>query len=346
MVRAVVLLNAAALLMLILLQTLTPVATFGCPPPLRLRRLLEATDSGEAPILLLPCCYDGLTARLVGLAGFNATFMTGFGVSGANGYPDTQLVSYNEMLSAANSVSEGLSSAALELADQQGSSSGSNPPIAIPCIADGDTGYGNAINVKRTVFGYARAGMAGMMIEDQVSPKRCGHVAGKSVVPFAEAVARVKAACDARDEYEILFGQGTGPLILARTDSLVTDGFEDAIQRCQAFREAGCDMTFLEAPQSVAQMNEYCQRVSGPKLANMLEYGSTPILPPAELQQMGYTMAAYPLTLLSASIKAMQESLALIKEGKPTLEKILSFSETKDLVGFTKYAKEEERYKC
>jgi 2-methylisocitrate lyase-like PEP mutase family enzyme len=223
MVRAVVLLNAAALLMLILLQTLTPVATFGCPPPLRLRRLLEATDSGEAPILLLPCCYDGLTARLVGLAGFNATFMTGFGVSGANGYPDTQLVSYNEMLSAANSVSEGLSSAALELADQQGSSSGSNQPIAIPCIADGDTGYGNAINVKRTVFGYARAGMAGMMIEDQVSPKRCGHVAGKSVVPFAEAVARVKAACDARDEYEILFGQGTGPLILARIHLLLMD---------------------------------------------------------------------------------------------------------------------------
>ena len=121
---------------------------------------------------------------------------------------------------------------------------------------------------------------------------------------------------------------------------------EDAIQRCIAFREAGCDMTFLEAPQSVDQMEEYCQRVTGPKLANMLEYGSTPILPPSELQTMGYTMAAYPLTLLSASIKAMQESLELIKEGKPTFDKILSFAETKDVVGFTKYAKEEGRYKC
>lgn len=120
---------------------------------------------------------------------------------------------------------------------------------------------------------------------------------------------------------------------------------EDAIQRCIAFREIGCDMTFLEAPQSVKQMEEYCRRVSGPKLANMLEYGSTPILPPAELQEMGYTMAAYPLTLLSASIKAMRESLNLIKEGKPTYDKILSFSETKDIVGFGKYAKEEERYK-
>ena len=105
-------------------------------------------------------------------------------------------------------------------------------------------------------------------------------------------------------------------------------------------------MTFLEAPQSVEQMEKYCQRVSGPKLANMLEYGSTPILPPSELQTMGYTMAAYPLTLLSASIKAMQESLELIKEGKPTFDKILSFADTKDLLGFTKYAKEEERYKC
>eukprot|EP01082_Thalassiosira_pseudonana_P004440 g4432.t1.1.5e174189 g4432 g4432.t1 contig15:1019629-1020568(-) len=248
------------------------------------------------------------------------------------------------MISAASSVAEGLASAALEKAKYGEEDDATIEPVAIPCIADGDTGYGNAINVKRTVFGYARAGMAGMMIEDQVAPKRCGHVAGKLVVPFDEAVKRVQAACDARDEYEALFGKGTGPLILARTDSLVTDGFEDAIQRCLAFREAGCDMTFLEAPQSVEQMKQYCKRVSGPKLANMLEYGSTPILPPAELQQMGYTMAAYPLTLLSASIKAMQESLRLIKEGDSTLEMILSFAETKDVVGFTKYAKEEARY--
>ena len=105
-------------------------------------------------------------------------------------------------------------------------------------------------------------------------------------------------------------------------------------------------MTFLEAPQTIEQMKEYCQRVTAPKLANMLEYGNTPILPPSELQEMGYTIAAYPLTLLSASIKTMQESLQLIKEGKPTLDKILPFAETKDVVGFTKYAKEEDRYKC
>lgn len=148
-----------------------------------------------------------------------------------------------------------------------------------------------------------------------------------------------------RDEYESQFGPGTGPLVLARTDALKTNGFEEGIRRCLAFREVGCDMTFLEAPESVDQMKEYCKRVSGPKLANMLEYGSTPILPPQVLKTMGYTMAAYPLTLLSASIKAMQESLLRIKTGAPTEDLILTFAETKDAVGFTKYSDEENRYK-
>lgn len=148
-----------------------------------------------------------------------------------------------------------------------------------------------------------------------------------------------------RDEYNQLFGPGTAPLVLARTDAAKTNGFEDAIRRCLAFREAGCDMTFLEAPESVEQMEEYCRRVEGPKLANMLEQGSTPILPPAQLKQMGYTMAAYPLTLLSASIKAMQESLERIQNGTPTDDMIATFADTKDTVGFTRYAQEEQRYK-
>jgi 2-methylisocitrate lyase-like PEP mutase family enzyme len=187
--------------------------------------------------------------------------------------------------------------------------------------------------------------MAGVMIEDQVAPKRCGHVAGKSVVPLREAVQRVRAACDARDEIEAQLGPGTGPLILARTDALKTDGFDAAIERCLAFRQAGCDMTFLEAPLSVEQMKEYCARVPGYKLANMLEQGSTPILPPGQLKKIGYTMAAYPLTLLSASIKAMQDSLERIRTGDPTDDLILTFAETKDAVGFTQYAKEEDVYR-
>jgi len=144
-----------------------------------------------------------------------------------------------------------------------------------------------------------------------------------------------------------LFGPGTGPLILARTDALKTDGFEAAIERCLAFREiAGCDMTFLEAPESIEQMEEYCLRVPGPKLANMLEHGSTPILPPRELKEIGYSMAAYPLTLLSASIRAMQESLTRIMMGAPTDDLILPFEETKDAVGFTRYAREEALYRA
>lgn len=313
-------------------------------PSQRLRDLLQAEMDGsrqDTRPILLPCCYDGLSARLVARSGFEATFMTGFGVSGARGYPDTQLVSYAEMLQACHSVSEGLHSVALEACSGHNEANEQMSPI--PCIADGDTGYGNAVNVKRTVFGYAHAGMAGIMIEDQVSPKRCGHVAGKSVVPFQEAIQRVKAACDARDEYREQYGT-PGPVILARTDALHTQGLEAGIERCLAFREVGCDMTFLEAPASVEQMKEYCRRVPGPKLANMLEMGTTPILPPEDLKEMGYTVAAYPLTLLSASIKAMQQSLVRIRQGVPTNDLILPFPEVKDTVGFTHYSSEEERY--
>ena len=318
------------------------------PPPQVLRELLHSemngtrsTDDGalasSSPILL-PCCYDGLTARLVARAGFQATFMTGFGVSAVHGFPDTQLISYQEMQATCLAVAEGLASVALE--------KGGNPRRPpIPCIADGDTGYGNAINVQRTVWGYARAGMAGIMIEDQVSPKRCGHVTGKAVVSEAEALQRVKAAVDARDAIEELYGPGTGPLILARTDALRTDGLEAAIYRCQSFVDAGADMTFLEAPESIEDMKAYCDQVPGPKLANMLEQGSTPILPPSELKEIGYTMAAYPLTLLSASIKAMQDSLTAIREGKSTENLILPFTETKDAVGFTRYARLEQEYR-
>ena len=267
--------------------------------------------------------------------------MTGFGVSAVHGFPDTQLISYQEMQSSCTAVAEGLASVALEESESSGSST-----LPIPCIADGDTGYGNAINVQRTVWGYGRAGMAGIMIEDQVAPKRCGHVAGKAVVPAAEAIQRVKAAVDARDAFEDLYGPGTGPLILARTDALRTDGLSAALDRCNAFVEAGVDMTFLEAPTSIEDMQAYCDQVPGPKLANMLEQGSTPILPPSQLKEIGYTMAAYPLTLLSASIKSMQDSLAAIKEGRSTDDLILPFAETKDAVGFTRYGKLEQKYRA
>mmetsp|Transcript_41810 Transcript_41810/g.130984 ORF Transcript_41810/g.130984 Transcript_41810/m.130984 type:complete len:304 (+) Transcript_41810:224-1135(+) len=259
-------------------------------PANRLRGLLSDPNR---KILSMPCCYDGLTAKLVARAGFPLTFMTGFGVSAARGFPDTGLVSYAEMEASARDITAALR------------------PYGIPCIGDGDTGYGNAINVKRTVQGYAATGLAAIMIEDQVAPKRCGHTKGKSVTNREEAFSRVQAACDARDE---LVAQGANDiLILARTDARGPLGLDEAIERCQKFREIGADITFLEAPQTVEEMRRYCTEVTGPKLANMLEQGKTPILSPAELADVGFSIAAYPLTLLSAAIKAQENALALLK---------------------------------
>ncbi|CAN0052651.1 unnamed protein product [Ascophyllum nodosum] len=279
----------------------------------RLRELLDGPN-----ILTMPCCYDGLTARLVEDAGFPLTFMTGFGVSGVHGLPDTQLLSYAEMLASATNICSTLR--------------------RIPCIGDGDTGYGNAVNVRRTVKGYAQVGMAGIMIEDQVAPKRCGHVRGKSVVGREEAYSRVRAACDARDE-------GTDIIVLARTDARGALGLEEALERCREFRRIGADITFLEAPQSKEEMQRYCQEVDGPKLANMLEFGDTPILLPAQLQEMGYKIAAYPLSLLSASIKAMNSALARLKTEEPLDDLLEGFEEVKRVVGFMDYDDTSAKYK-
>jgi len=228
-------------------------------PPAALRQLLSDTSTCH----LMPCCYDGISARLVASskADFKVTFQTGFGVSAAAGYSDSGVLGLSENAAAAFVVGEALGNVALSL---------NRAPL--PCIADGDTGHGSPLAIRRTIFQFAKARMAGVMIEDQVSPKRCGHVDGKEVVDREEAVRRVKIACDARDDYEKLYG-APGPLILARTDARGVSGgtLEEAIERCLAFREAGADITFLEAPQSVGEMSEYCSRVKGPKLYNALE---------------------------------------------------------------------------
>ena len=147
-------------------------------------------------------------------------------------------------------------------------------------IGDGDTGFGSAQNIKRTVHGYARAGFAAIMLEDQVAPKRCGHTEGKSVVGRDEALTRIRAAVDARDE-------GAGILIMARTDARACISLEEAIERCRMFREIGADITFLEAPLDEAEMRRYCEEVDGPKMANLIEGGKTPNLPPRQLEAAG-----------------------------------------------------------
>jgi 2-methylisocitrate lyase-like PEP mutase family enzyme len=264
----------------------------------------------------MPCCFDALSARLIADAGFEVTFMSGFGVSAARlGLPDTGLISYGEML------------------DQGRNICAASP---IPVIGDADTGYGNALNVKRTVQGYAQVGFAGIMIEDQLAPKRCGHTEGKAIVSREEALERVAAAVDARNE-------GADIVIVARTDARATHGLEEALARARAFAELGADVVFVEALHSAEEMREACAGCSKPMLANMLEGGKTPLLPPAELEAIGYKLAAYPVTLLSAAIHAMRDALASLARGE-TPSALLTFAELRRCVGFDAYDAEAAGY--
>jgi 2-methylisocitrate lyase-like PEP mutase family enzyme len=278
----------------------------------KLRALLE-----KPQILAMPGCHDAMSAKLIEQAGFSVGFMSGFAVSGARlAMPDTGLISYGEMVDQGRTICS---------------------TVSIPMIGDGDTGFGNALNIKRTVKGYADAGFACIMLEDQVAPKRCGHTRGKSVVTIDEAEMRIRAAVDAREE-------GADILIMARTDARALLGLDEAIDRCKAFRDLGADITFLEAPESEQEMQRYCSEVSGAKMANLIENGKTPILPYAQLEAMGYDIAVYPLSLLSASIKAMQETLGSIKTGDEP-QNVLHFKELQAAVGFPEYYAGEEKYR-
>lgn len=277
----------------------------------RLRQLLAQPE-----ILVMPGCHDTLSAKLIEEAGFPAGFMSGFAVSAVRlGLPDTGLISYGELLEQGRNMCGA---------------------VSIPLFGDGDTGFGNALNIKRTVQGYARAGFACIMLEDQVAPKRCGHTKGKVVASRDEAAMRIRAAVDARNEGEDI-------LIMARTDARAPEGLDEAIARCRQFRELGADITFLEAPESVEEMRRYCAEVDGPKMANMIEHGKTPLLPPAELAAIGYKIAVYPLTQLSVAIKAMRAALQAIKAGgKP---EVMDFEDLKTAVGFPEYYAAEDRYR-
>jgi len=278
----------------------------------RLRAQLE-----KPGLRVMPCCFDALSARLVERAGFELTFMSGFAVSAARiGQPDTGLISYGEMVDAGRDICAA---------------------VSIPVLGDGDTGYGNAINVKRTVRGYAQAGFAAVMIEDQVAPKRCGHTRGKQVVERQEAIARIAAAVDARNE-------GADILILARTDARTTDGFDEAMYRVSAFADLGADILFLEAPESESEMERFCKLVTVPTLANMVEGGKTPVLPPAKLEAMGYRIAAYPMTLQNAAVGAMNQALSALRAGTP-VPGLMDFPALREILGFDSYYDEEERYR-
>lgn len=278
-----------------------------------IREYLNSPD-----LLLMPCCYDALSARMVERAGFALTFMSGFAVSAARlGLPDTGLISYGEMVDQGRDICSA---------------------VTIPVIGDGDTGYGNVMNVKRTVAGYARCGFGGIMIEDQVAPKRCGHTKGRQVVGREEAVARVRAAVDTRQA-----AAANDLVIIARTDARETHGLDEALWRMAAFEDCGADVLFLEAPYSEDEMRRFCSTVQGIKMANMVEQGKSPFVPPSKLQEIGYGIAAYPLTLLNAAISAMQKALLDLKNGRQT-PGLIDFSVLQELVGFNDYYEEERRY--
>ena len=284
-------------------------------PASRLRALLL-----EPGIRIMPCCYDALSARLVERAGFALTFMSGFAVSAARlALPDTGLISYGEMVAQGREVASA---------------------VAIPVIGDGDTGYGNALNVKRTVRGYARAGFACVMIEDQLAPKRCGHTRGKAVVSRDEAMARMRAALDAREESR---AAGTDVLVMARTDARGPHGLDEAIARGRAFAALGADIVFVEAPRDDAELARIGREIDAPLMANLVEDGDTPLLPPERLAALGFRIVAHPLSLLMSSVRAVQDALAELAKGEPVTRRV-SFDALRELVGFDAYDRELARY--
>jgi 2-methylisocitrate lyase-like PEP mutase family enzyme len=279
----------------------------------KLKNLLDQKD-----IIVMPGCYDALSAKLIEREKLNAGFMSGFAVSSTRlGMPDTGLISFSEMAEQVRNICN---------------------VTSIPIIFDGDTGYGNAVNVYRTVRGFADAGAAAIMIEDQKWPKKCGHTKGKDVVELDEANSRIKAAVDASKM------NNKDILVMARTDAIATRGLDDAIKRMQKFSELGADILFVEAIKSKEDMKRVIKEVPGHHMINLIEDGETPLLEMNELEDIGFKIAVFPLTLMSASVKTMQESLRNMKN-KTYNTNVSKFSDLRDIVGFNEYYEIEDKYK-
>src|SRR5712671_2514772 len=267
---------------------------------------------------IAPGAYDTLTARLVEQAGFDAVYLTGGGYSRANGYPDLGLLTLNE-----NARFIGLTVEAVE----------------IPVIADADTGYGNAINVIRTVREYEKSGVAGFHIEDQVSPKKCGHYEGKEVISRAEMIGKIKAAVDTRRDPDLV--------IIARSDARAIEGLAAAVDRVNAYLEAGADVGFVEAPQTVEELRIVGREVRGPALVNVFEGGKTPMIGAQELEAMGFRLGIYPSQTHRAAIRAAQRVLAAMKEDGHTRAietELATFQEREDAVGTANWRALEDKY--
>lgn len=261
-------------------------------------------------IIRAPGAYDAWSAKLVEQAGFPAVYMTGYGVSASViGRPDVGLLTMTEMVTAAkNMVSS----------------------VHIPVIADADNGYGGTLNVIRTVQEYIHIGVAAIQLEDQVTPKRCGHMEGKQVIPKQEMIAKIKAAVYAR--------QGKDIVIIARTDARAVNGFKDALERANSYVAAGADVIFLEAPQSIEEIKSIAQSIKKPLLSNMVEHGKTPFLKASELEAIGYKIVIYPVSTLYATTQTVCNLLTAIKNDDTTenyRSKMVAFPEFNAMIGLS-----------
>jgi 2-methylisocitrate lyase-like PEP mutase family enzyme len=269
--------------------------------------------------VLMPGVYDALTARIASRLGFEIVFISGYSVSAVRlGEPDFGFLTGSEMAEAARSVCD-VSTA--------------------PVIVDADTGYGNAVNVMRTVRDFQRAGAAGVFLEDQVWPKKCGHFEGKQVVPVEEHSARIRAACDARGERDLF--------VVARTDARQPLGLEEAIDRCLAYKEAGADALFVEAPRSLEELERIADALPPPLVANMIERGVTPHLSRSELEQLGFHLIVCPLAALYAAAKAITDVLTELRDKETTaamVDRMLAFDEFGEIVGLADRYADEARY--
>ncbi|MDO4554195.1 MAG: isocitrate lyase/PEP mutase family protein [Lachnospiraceae bacterium] len=270
-------------------------------------------------IVVAPGAHDALTAKIIGKLGFDAVYMTGYGQSASHlGQPDVGLMSMSEMVMRAANMVEA---------------------AGVPVVADADTGFGNAVNVMRTVKEYEKAGVAVIQLEDQVMPKKCGHMIGRQVVALDEMVGKIKAAVDARVNPDFM--------IMARTDARTTQGIDAAIERGLAFKEAGADIVFIESPESEDEMKLINAKIPGLTLANMVEGGRTPLLTNDKLESLGYNLVIYPTASTYVTTKAMVDLWEGLKKDGTTanlIDSMIPFEQFNDLIGLKEIREIESKY--
>lgn len=282
----------------------------------QLRQLLTRGN-----IVVAPGAFNALSAKIIEQTGFPAVYMTGYGASAdLLGAPDYGLLTLTEMANHAARMAQA---------------------VNVPVVADGDTGYGNALNVRRTIQEYERAGVAAIHLEDQIMPKRCGHMEGKQVIDAREWAKKIEAAVDTRTDPDFV--------IIARTDARAVYGLDEALSRAKMAVAAGADVIFVEAPQSIDELKKVRDTIDAPLMANMIEHGKTPLLSVDELQKLGYNLVIYPLATLYMATRAIREAVAELKKTGTTaglVEKMLAFHEFNELVGLKELQALERKYQA